>query len=67
MTESRSCSNCERREGIMCSDSWWPCEIERGNPTVCGIDFDRWKPRRGVAIRFKQFLFGVEQKEKNNE
>ena len=49
----KNCMNCGHRRGIgfstsRCMLSGYYCETERQHPSVCGIDFDRWKPRDSI-------------------
>jgi hypothetical protein len=57
--EVRNCMNCAHRKGSYtfgkCMLSGYYCETERQHPTVCGVNFERWK-RRGNSLQISAWI-----------
>lgn len=47
----RTCKNCGHRRFDECMLSGYYCTTERKMPTICGINFDGWKPRTRLGLK----------------
>ena len=64
-TVPKTCSTCAHRVGSFsfgtCAASGYYVTVERKHPTVCGEDFNAWKPRQGIVTRIVQFFVGCKE------
>ena len=60
MSDPKSCSTCEHRNGNKCQLSGFYMNTERMYPTVCGQDFRGWVPRLGLYQRLCLWWKGVQ-------
>ena len=61
----KTCRTCEHRAGFgynaICMVSGYFCTTERRYPDICGVEFQRWKPRASLFNRIRQYFFGVKE------